>query len=156
MKASFKLIKHLEKMKKYFINNIWEIKIKLKNPFVIFFKGDLWSWKTTFSKYIINEILWVKKDVISPTYTYYNKYIMKEILLGNTSKNNLYIYHFDLYKLEKYDEFFAIGGEDIFDNNTWIILVEWPEIIEPYYKCDMLIKLKRTWIKREREIEIIT
>ncbi|MBT3728584.1 hypothetical protein HOF65_00670 [bacterium] len=42
--------------------------------------------------------------MISPTYTYYNKY------------NN--IYHFDLYKLKSYDEFFAIGGEDILDNNN--------------------------------------
>ena len=60
-------------------------------------KGDLWVWKTTISKYILNNLLWIKEEITSPTYTYYNKYW-----------NN---YHFDLYRLENYDEFFAIGWE---------------------------------------------
>ena len=131
--------------KKYFLNKIKNIKMTIKSHFLIFLKGDLWSWKTTLTKYIINDILWIKKDVISPTYTYYNKY---------TTKEWWNLYHFDLYKLQNYDEFFAIGWEDIFDNNTWIIIVEWPEIIEPYYKPDMLITLKRTDIEWEREVEI--
>ena len=81
-----------------------------------------------------------KQNITSPTYTYYNKY------------ND--IYHFDLYRLKDYNEFFAIGAEDILDNNDGVILVEWPELIEKYYKPDIEIILKKTDNEDEREIEV--
>ena len=126
---------------KYHLNNINSLKITIKKPSLIFLKWDLWSWKTTLSKYIINNLLNINDDVISPTYTYYNKY------------ND--IYHFDLYRLKKYDEFFAIWWEDILDNNNWVIIVEWPELLEPYYKPDIEIILDKTDKDNEREVEII-
>ena len=127
--------------KKYLVNNMDSLSINIKRPCVIFLRGDLWAWKTTLSKYILNNLIWIKDDVTSPTYTYYNKY-----------KDN---YHFDLYRLWNYDEFFAIGGEEILDNNSGIILVEWPEIIEKYYRPDIEIILSKTDIEEEREVEII-
>lgn len=127
--------------KKYVLNNIDKLILDIKKPSIIFLKGDLWAWKTTLSKYILNNLLWIKKQITSPTYTYYNKYD--------------YNYHFDLYRLNTYDEFFAIGGEEILDNNTWVILIEWPEIIEDYYKPDIEIRLTKTERDDEREIEII-
>ena len=127
--------------KKYFINNIDSLNINIKKPYLIFLRGDLWVWKTTLSKYILNNLVWIKDSVTSPTYTYYNKY-----------KDN---YHFDLYRLWDYDEFFAIWGEEILDNNSGIILIEWPEIIEKYYSPDIEIILSKTDIEEEREIEII-
>lgn len=126
---------------KYSLNTISSVPIVLKRPTLIFLKWDLWSWKTTIAKYIINTLLWEKKPVNSPTYTYYNKY------------ND--IYHFDLYRLHTYDEFFAIGWEDILGNNTGIILVEWPEIIEKHYQCDIEIRLSKTHDHDVHEIEII-
>jgi tRNA threonylcarbamoyladenosine biosynthesis protein TsaE len=65
-------------------------------------KGDLGAGKTTLSKHILQNILGITDDITSPTYTYYNRY-------GDN-------YHFDLYRISKYDEFFAIGGEDVLDN----------------------------------------
>jgi len=130
---------------KYLLSDIWNISFKIEYPCVIFLKWDLWSWKTTLSKHIINKILWVDDNVVSPTYTYYNKYKIKDI----------YIYHFDLYRLKSYEEFFAIWAEDIFDNNLWVIIVEWPDIIEKYYKCDISIDLERTDKNNERTIKII-
>ena len=128
-------------MKKiYSINNIKSLEIKINKPSIIFLKWDLWAWKTTISKYIINDLLWINVDVISPTYTYYNKYDD--------------VYHFDLYRLKNYDEFFAIGWEDILDNNEWVILIEWPDLIETYYKPDIEIILSKTDNQDEREIEI--
>ena len=103
----------------YTLNNIDKLDLTIKQPSLIFLKWDLWAGKTTLTKYIINNLLKESWNIISPTYTYYNKY------------NN--IYHFDLYKLKSYDEFFAIGGEDILDNNNWVIIVEWPELLEKYY-----------------------
>ncbi len=127
--------------KKYSINNIKSLNIVINKPSLIFLKWDLWSWKTTLSKYIINNILKNSSDIKSPTYTYYNKYDD--------------IYHFDLYRLKKYDEFFAIWWEDVLDNNNWVILIEWPELIENYYKPDIEISLHKTDLEDEREIEII-
>ena len=126
---------------KYALENILDLKIKFEPPCIIFLKGDLWAWKTTISKHILNNLVWIKDDITSPTYTYYNKYW-----------NN---YHFDLYRLSNYDEFFSIWWEEIFDNNNWVILVEWPEVIEKYYKSNIEIFLNKTDRENEREISII-
>ena len=135
-------------MQKYVLNEINELKIPLYKPNIIFLKGDLWAWKTTLSKYIIWDLLWVKEDITSPTYTYYNKY--KWVL----NWEEIDIYHFDLYRLENYDEFFAIWWEEILDNNNWIILIEWPDIISDYYEPNLLIEIFKTGKEQEREIKI--
>ena len=140
----------LELKQKYFLNNIWSLELPLNKPYIIFIKGELWSWKTTLSQHIIGNILWVKNDIKSPTYNYYNKYVW----IYKWKK--ISIFHFDLYRLKDYDEFFAIGGEDILDNNQWIILIEWPEIIKKYYKSDLEIIMNKTENDDERELEIIS
>jgi len=129
-------------MKKYTISDIKKIKLDLSKPKIVFLKGDLWSGKTTLSKHILSNLLNIRNSITSPTYTYYNKYWDN--------------YHFDLYRLKNYDEFFAIWWEEILDNNVWIILIEWPDIIEKYYKADIIINILKTDIDNEREIEIIT
>ena len=128
-------------IQKYFLKYISDLKIEIKKPCLIFLKWDLWAGKTTLAKHILNDILWIEGEVTSPTYTYYNKY------LDN--------YHFDLYRINNYDEFFAIWWEEILDNNSWVILVEWPERIEKYYSPDLEIILKKTENSEEREIKII-
>jgi len=135
-------------MQKYVLNEIKKLKIPLNKPNIVFLKGDLWAWKTTLSKYIIWDLLWVKEDITSPTYTYYNKY--KWIL----DWKEIDIYHFDLYRLENYDEFFAIWWEEILDNNNWIILIEWPDVISDYYEPNLLIEIFKTAKEQEREIKI--
>lgn len=129
-------------IKKYSLNKLKTLKIPTNKPLIIFLKGDLWAGKTTLAKHILNNLLWIKDQITSPTYTYYNKY-----------NNN---YHFDLYRLKNYDEFFAIWWEEILDNNTWIILIEWPDIIKDYYKADIEINILKTDIEDERDIEIIS
>ena len=47
------------------------------------------------------------------------------------------IYHFDVYRLEDIDEFYAMGGEEYLEQG--VCLIEWGELIEPilpksYYK----------------------
>ena len=126
---------------KYFLLDINSVIIPINKPSLIFLRGGVWLWKTTLSKHIINDLLWDKSTVISPTYTYYNSYTG--------------IVHFDLYRIKDYDEFFAIGWEDILDNNTWVVIVEWPEKIEKYYTPDIDITLKETENEGERELEIV-
>lgn len=152
-------------MKKiYSLDKINKLKLDIKLPCIIFLKGDLWAWKTTLSKHIINNLLWVKEDVTSPTYTYYNRYSWETLdskfykyskNIENSKFETLDIYHFDLYRLKNYDEFFIIGGEDILDNNSWVVLIEWPEIIKNYYKPDIEISLSKTKNEEEREIQIV-
>jgi tRNA threonylcarbamoyladenosine biosynthesis protein TsaE len=116
------------------------MELAINNGNIIFLYWDLRAWKTTLSKHIINNILWIKDDIRSPTYTYYNKY----------GKN---IYHFDLYRLNSYDAFFAIGWEEILDNPDNICIIEWPEILEKYFKADIVIKLWKI-SENERSIDI--
>ncbi len=132
---------------KYRLEKIKEINIQIEKWYIIYLNWDLAAWKTTLSKYIINDLLEVKDEVLSPTYTYYNKYYSEKYACD--------VYHFDLYRLEDYDNFFAIWWEDILDNEDIIALVEWPELIKKYYKPSITINLEKTDIDNEREIEII-
>lgn len=157
--------------KKYNINEIKSLDIDLNIPQIIFLNWDLWAGKTTISKYIIKDLLWYKWEITSPTYTYYNKieietkyWQLKTEDWKLTTENwrlkvnrwqLITVYHFDLYRIKSYDEFFAIWWEEIFDNNKWIIVVEWPEIIKDYYKPNLIINLEKTDKEDEREIEII-
>lgn len=128
-------------MEKYTLNTLRDLEIDIKKDCIIFLYGDLWAGKTTLTQHIIGNILGKKQDITSPTYTYYNK-------IDD-------IYHFDLYRLESYDQFISIWWEEILDNNEWIIIIEWPELIDGYYKPDIIIRLQKSNIENERSIEIV-
>jgi len=128
-------------MKKiYDLKNIGDIKLNLRPWTIVFLYWDLASGKTTLSKNIINSYFKKDKNVTSPTYTYYQKY------------DN--IYHFDLYRLENYEEFVNIWWEEILDNPNNICLIEWPEILEKYYSPEIKIFLNKLEDENKREIEI--
>lgn len=139
----------IEMQQIYSIDNIKSLSFDIQLPSIIFLKWDLGAGKTTLSKHILQNIFWVEDEITSPTYTYYNKY-------NGTfdNKKEITIYHFDLYRLSHYDEFFAIWGEEILDNNKGIILIEWPEILEKYYEADMMIFLEKMKKENERNMKI--
>lgn len=117
--------------KKYKISDIETILPDIIAPKLVYLYWDLWAGKTTLSWKMISQYLWIDSiDITSPTYVYYNKYDD--------------VYHFDLYRISNYDEFVAIGWEEILDNNSWLILIEWPQVIEEYYKADMKIYLEKS------------
>jgi len=117
------------------------LELTIPKPSIIFLYWDLWAGKTTLSQVIIQRVLGKNHEITSPTYVYYNKY--KDV------------YHFDLYRLENYDQFISIGWEEILDNNQWVVVIEWPELIEKYYQADIEIHLNKTEKEQERDIEII-
>ena len=85
---------------------------------LLFYLGDLGSGKTKFTEGFLS--FWGLEDEISsPTFTVVNEY----------KKENVNIYHFDVYRLDDIDEFYAIGGEEYFSKG--ICLIEWGELIEP-------------------------
>ena len=83
----------------------------------VYFTWDLWSGKSSFIRALLRKYF-SQEDLIvrSPTYTYYQKY----------GEN---IYHFDLYRIESYEDLFLIGALDILENPQSICLIEWPEIL---------------------------
>lgn len=140
-------------MKTYFLKDIKEINFQIKFWDIIFLYWDLASGKTTLTKHIVNNLLWIKEKIISPTYTYYNKYKIinnKKLIINNSN-----VYHFDLYRLSNYDEFFVIWWEEILQNPNNICIIEWPEIIKPYFKPTIEIYLKKTQNNLEREIKFL-
>lgn len=93
----------------------------LKKGDIIILSGELGSGKTKFVQGVLKYFN-LEKEISSPTFTIVNEY----------SNSNINIYHFDLYRLEDIDEFYAIGGEEYFDKG--ICIFEWGEILEPELK----------------------
>ena len=83
----------------------------------------------------------IENQLSSPTFTIVNEY-----------QTPLFpIYHFDVYRLQSSDEFYAIGGDQYFDHG--LCFVEWGELIKdvlpPSYlqlsfSRDPEIELRRT------------
>lgn len=137
-------------MLKFISNNETETKIighkiasKLNKGDIIILSGDLGSGKTKFTEGFLS-FFGLENEISSPTFTIVNEY----------SKNNINIYHFDVYRLEDIDEFYAIGGTEYFENG--ICLIEWGELIEPilskYIKIN-IIKDENNFNKRYINIE---
>jgi tRNA threonylcarbamoyladenosine biosynthesis protein TsaE len=124
----------------YSLEKISSLELDFSESRLIFLYWDLWAGKTTLTQSILKNVLWVTENITSPTYTYYNKY------LDN-------VYHFDLYRLWNYEEFFAIGWEEVLDSNA-ICIIEWPQILEKYYKPDIIITLEKTDSENTRDIKV--
>lgn len=92
---------------------------------IIVLTGDLGSGKTKFTQGILKHFN-LENEISSPTFTIVNEY--------NTEDVN--IYHFDVYRLADSDEFYAIGGEEYFNNG--ICIIEWGEIIEDILPDDYI------------------
>lgn len=89
----------------------------LNDKDIIVLTGELGAGKTKFVEGFLSYFN-LQDEISSPTFNIVNEY--------NTPKHN--IYHFDVYRLEDTDEFYAIGGEEYFEKG--ICLIEWGEIIQ--------------------------
>lgn len=90
---------------------------KLNKKDIIVLTGDLGSGKTKFVEGFLS-YFGLENEISSPTFTIVNEY----------QKNDINIYHFDVYRLEDSSEFSEIGGEEYFENG--ICLIEWGELIK--------------------------
>ena len=84
---------------------------------VVVLSGELGAGKTKFTEGFL-KYFGLDNQISSPTFSIVNEY----------KKDNIHIYHFDVYRLEDVDEFYAIGGEEYFSSG--ICIIEWGEIIE--------------------------
>ncbi|MDD2487595.1 MAG: tRNA (adenosine(37)-N6)-threonylcarbamoyltransferase complex ATPase subunit type 1 TsaE [Candidatus Gracilibacteria bacterium] len=112
------------------LNEYKNLELEINKGDIIFLYGDLGAGKTSFIQNILNNRFGIEEKIKSPTYVHYKKYLEN-------------IYHFDLYRFEEYDEFVNVGGEEILDDKENISFIEWPELIEEYYKPKYRIYLNK-------------
>ena len=117
---------YISKSEKDTINFAKDFAKNLKVGDIIVLSGELGSGKTKFVQGIL-ENFGMANEISSPTFTIVNEY----------NSPTINIYHFDVYRLEDADEFYAIGGDEYFSQG--ICIIEWGEMIEdvlpkPYTK----------------------
>ena len=119
-----------------------EVSKKIKKGDILFFFGEIGVGKTTFIKYLINNLQQINKvkltEVPSPTFNLLHEYKVK----------NLLIEHYDLFRIEKKIDIKNLG---ILENCSSILtLVEWPEKISksPKKRIELLFKYKSKSDKR--------
>ena len=114
----------------------------LKPGDIICLFGDLGVGKTTFVRYLINNLQ--KKyneqisEILSPSFNILNEYKIK----------NLNIHHYDLYRVKDIREIDNLGIHNGLKNN--ITLIEWPEIIIKNLKnfISLNFKYENDYVKR--------
>lgn len=111
------MYKFISKCEQDTINFAENFAKELNKKDIIVLSGDLGSGKTKFVQGVLKHF-GLENEISSPTFTIVNEY--------NT--RTCPIYHFDVYRLADIDEFYAMGGEEYFENG--ICLIEWGEIIE--------------------------
>ena len=128
---------------KIFSKNISKI---VKPGDIIFLYGEIGVGKTTFVRFLINNLESKKKiknsEVLSPTFN-----IVYDYRIGNTK-----ILHYDLYRLKNYSDISQLGIFETSKNS--IKIVEWPELINPKPKDRIDIQFKYLKSKNSRKIKV--
>lgn len=83
---------------------------------IFLFNGNMGVGKTTFIKSICKE-LGIKDTVNSPTFSIINEY---------KTDDNIIIYHFDCYRINKIEDALEIGIEEYLESGN-ICFIEWAE-----------------------------
>lgn len=112
--SHFQVISKSEKDTKNFAKSLAS---RLEKQDIIILTGDLGSGKTKFTEGILS-YFGLQDEISSPTFTIVNEY----------QKNDISIYHFDVYRLEDSSEFYEMGGEEYLEKG--ICLIEWGELIK--------------------------
>ena len=114
----------------------------LKKGDVVFCYGEIGVGKTTFIRYLINNLQkdnnLLQSEVLSPTFNILNEYEVK----------NLTIKHYDLFRIRNINESKNIG---LLENKADVItLIEWPEKIvnKPKNTIDLRFEYEENLDKR--------
>ena len=119
---------------------------KLENGDSIFLIGEIGVGKTTFTRYLINNLQIQRglkeTEVLSPTFNLLYEYEIKD----------LKIMHYDIYRLKKANELDHIG---IFSENEKAIkIIEWPDLIKTPLTNKLEIHLEYGENDKERKMKI--
>ncbi len=97
---------------------------QLKGRVIIALYGDLGSGKTTFTQGIARG-LGITKRLISPTFVIIRMYSIDESKFGINT-----FYHIDLYRLTKKEDAAHLGIQEILENQSAVVVIEWAEKLE--------------------------
>jgi len=89
---------------------------------VMTFKGHIGAGKTTLIKAFLR-CLGITDVITSPTFTYMACY---------KTASGRPVYHFDLYRIKNVAQFESMGFSEYLYEPGALVLIEWPEIIEPF------------------------
>ena len=107
----------------------------------IFLRWVPWAGKTTFTQALIRHHMKNEKlTIVSPTYTYYQKY-------GDN------LYHFDLYRANTVEDIMRIGADEILEDTSTICIIEWPDILQDIITPTKIITINMHDNKRYFEIQ---
>ena len=111
---------------------------------IVAFYADMGVGKTTLIKQICS-ILGSSSTVTSPTFAIINEYPLNE------SES---IFHFDFYRLLKFQELVDIGFEEYLYSGN-LCFIEWPEIAEPLLPAEILKVSIKLGADSSRVFEVI-
>ena len=119
---------------------------KLENGDCIFLIGEIGVGKTTFTRFLINNLQNQKgikeTEVLSPTFNLLYEYEIKD----------LKIMHYDLYRIKKATELDHLG---IFsENEKTVKIIEWPDLIKTPLINKLEIHLEYGENDKERKMQI--
>lgn len=95
----------------------------LRGGEMILLSGGLGAGKTVFTKGVLYALEFDTREVTSPSFTLVNLY--------KTEKRD--VYHIDLWRLdENTDVAFAVGLNEILEDETAIVIIEWSERLKNF------------------------
>ena len=113
----------------------------------IFLYGEIGVGKTTFVRFLVNQLevenRIKKSDILSPTFNIIYDYDIGKIK----------IHHYDLYRVKNNKDILELG---MFENSKDLItIVEWPELIKtkPSDRIDIFLKYSK--LNNSRKVEIL-
>ena len=135
-----KSLEHLNQISK-------KVSKKLENGDCIFLIGEIGVGKTTFTRFLINNLQNQKglkeTEVLSPTFNLLYEYEIKDIK----------IMHYDLYRIKEEKELKHLG---IFlDKQDTIKIIEWPQYINIPLSDKLEIYIDYAKNEKEREIKFV-
>ncbi len=112
----------------------------LKGNEVIALFGDLGAGKTAFTRGLARGF-GIQDGVSSPTFALVHEY-----------EGKVPLYHFDMYRINSYDDLYSTGFFDYMDNG--VMIIEWSENIETFLPEKRITVRIRTLSETQREITI--
>ena len=124
-----------------------KISIHLSKKDCIFLVGEIGVGKTTFTRYLINNLQVQENlkitEVLSPTFN----------LLYEYDINSFKVMHYDLYRIKESKELNHLG---IFsDDIDSVKIIEWPDLIKTPLKDKLEIHLNYRKNDNEREMKLV-
>ncbi|MBQ4338391.1 MAG: tRNA (adenosine(37)-N6)-threonylcarbamoyltransferase complex ATPase subunit type 1 TsaE [Clostridia bacterium] len=115
----------------------------LKEGDIVAMFGDLGAGKTSFVRGVVQGI-GINPDIVSsPTFSLVNEYRGEKTL-----------YHFDMYRINGWDDLYSTGYFDYIDTQS-ILIIEWSENIESVLPENCIrVSIEKTENENERIINI--